>query len=46
MDVAIAPKMTRAPKIAAKKKQPMSILCNENYILLNCFDVTKSRYSV
>ena len=33
--------MTHAPKIAAQKKQPVSILRNEKYTLLNCFDVTK-----
>jgi len=28
----IAPNMTCVPKIAAQKKQPISILCNEKYL--------------
>jgi len=30
--VRIAPKMTRAPKIAAQKKQPISILRDKKYL--------------
>jgi len=38
--------MTRAPKISAQKKQPISTLRDEKYVPhLNCFDVTKPRYS-